>query len=229
MRRPTVAFALLLNACAMALPAWAQNAVPAAPVSASKPESKPAPKALAARLPQRDLTVELRQIEEGGEGSSYSAGSAQQQRWEPQMVQVRNGERARLQLQDAVAMQWTESVSSQSANLSAGGASASSQGASAKQALQWFDAGQSMSVSPRWPGGNSPAVLEMEVQRSSLDTRADSNLPAQTRHSVSTTVTVPLAQWVTIAATGRLPQAHTYSSEAALQKRRLLQVRVMAP
>ena len=44
-----------------------------------------------AQLPKRDLTVEVRQIEEGREGgSSYSAGSADPTVWEPQMVQVRN-------------------------------------------------------------------------------------------------------------------------------------------
>lgn len=184
----------------------------------------------AARLPQRDITVELRQIEEGREGgSTYSAGSAPVQRWEPQMVQVRNGEKARLQMQDAIPMQWTESVSSQTSTLSAGGANASTQGGSVKQALHWFDAGQTVTVTPRWPGGNKDAVLEIEVQRAAMDTQSGNTLPAQSRASVNTTVTVPLAQWVTIAATGRGPAPNTYSSEAPHQVRRLLQVRVMAP
>lgn len=196
--------------------------------------------AAGATLPQRDLTVELRQIEEGREGgSSYSAGSVDNTLWEPQMVQVRNGEKAVLRLNDAIPMQWTHSVAIQSNAAMAGNATAMPQtgtqagqslaGAAVSNALVWFDAGQSMTVQPRWTGGNRPATLEIEVQRASVDARPGADLPKQTRHSLTTTVTVPLAEWVTVAATGRAPRAGTYSSESGLQRRRLLQVRVMAP
>ena len=182
-------------------------------------------------LPKRDLTVEFRQVEEGREsaGKSYSAGAASTNTWEPQMVQVRNGERARLQLQDAIPMQWVESVGTQNSSLSGGGASASTTGASVKFALQWFDAGQSLTVTPRWPGGSKDAVLEIEVQRASAEPQTHGNLATQSRSTLSTTVTVQLAEWVTIAATGRTAASNTYSSAAATQVRRLLQVRVMAP
>jgi hypothetical protein len=55
------------------------------------------------------------------------------------------------------------------------------------------------------------------------------DLPKQTRNTVSTTVTLPLAEWITIAATGTAPKAGTYNSESGNQVRRVLQVRVMAP
>ena len=195
-----------------------------------------------APLPKRDLTVELRQTEEGREGgSSYSAGSSDNSLWEPQLVQVRNGEKALLRMNDAIPMQWTQSASGPAPAAGQAAASANSTNAgssstvnfnaasSVSKALVWFDAGQSISVRPKWPGGNKPALVEIEVQRAAVEPRTDADLPQQTRNSVSTTLTVPLAEWVTIAATGKPPRAGVYSSESGLQKRRLLQLRVMAP
>ena len=192
---------------------------------------KPAAKGKA--LPARDLTVEFRQIEEGREsgGQSYAAGAsaAGTQAWEPQMVQVRNGETARLQLSQAIPMQWVESVAVQATGGSAGSGAAATTGAGVKNALQWFVAGQSLRVRPRWSGGRSEVLVELEVQRSAAEAQTHGDLPHQARATVSTTVTVPLAEWVTIAATGRGASASTYSSNAATQARRLLQIRVMAP
>lgn len=192
-----------------------------------------------APLPKRDLTVELRQLEEGREGgSSYSAGSADTGLWEPQEVQVRNGEKALLRMNDAIPMQWTQSASGQDPAASPQGAdtATSSNGsstvsinaaASVSNALVWFDAGQSISVRPKWPGGSKPAVVEIEVQRVAVAARAGAELPPQTRNTVSTTITVALAEWITIAATGRAPRAGVYSSEPGVQQRRLLQLRVL--
>ena len=181
-------------------------------------------------LPKRDLTVEFRQVEEGAESGakSYSAGSSTgAQTWEPQMVQVRNGAKARLQISQSLPMLWVESVSTQNTTLA--GSSATTSGAAVKQSIQWFDAGQSLAVTPRWRGGRSPAQLDIEVQRSSAEPQTHGNLANQVRDTVSTSVTVPLAEWVTIAATGRVAAANSYSSNAATTTRRLLQVRVMAP
>lgn len=191
----------------------------------------PAVQAAEAALPKRDLTVELRQVEEGNEGGTrYSAGTSDAAAWEPQMVQVRNGEKAQLRMQDAIPMQWTQSVSTATLpTSSASAANGSANAASINNALAWFDAGQSITVQPKWPGGNKPATVEIEVQRTSVGQRMGVDLPTQTRNSMSTTVTLPLAEWVTIAATGRAPKPGTYSSESGLQVRRLLQVRVMAP
>lgn len=194
-----------------------------------------------ATLPRRDLTVELRLVVEGREDGAthYGAGSEDGSSWEPQMVQVRNGEKALLRLYDAIPMQWTQSVSTQntvaiggtasgSANGSGSGSNASTP-ASVTNALLWLDAGQSISVQPKWPGGRQPAVLVLEVQHAAAEPRSGADLPRQSRNTVSTTVTLPLAQWQTIAATGKAAKAGVYSSEAGTQGRRLLQVRVMAP
>jgi hypothetical protein len=194
-------------------------------------------------LPNRDLTVELRQTEEGREeGSHYSAGVVGNSVWEPQLVKVRNGEKALLRMNDTIPMQWTQSVSgpapdSNKSNATGNAAAGSGTNVSvnnnpvsgAINALVWFDAGQSISVQPKWPGGSKPAVVEIEVQRAAVDQRVGGDLPKQMRNSVSTTLTVPLAEWATIAATGLLPKVGVYSSDSGLQVRRQLQIRIMAP
>ena len=232
----------LLQAAMLASCVWAMG-VPQAALAAG-----------AKGLPARDLTVELRQIDEAklrmadatqdaAVGKSYSAGAPSAPDWEPQMVQVRNGEKASLRMQSAMPMQWVKSAfvqtdtaaqptASGAATVSGvGKASGTTTAAGVKNALAWFDAGQSINVQPKWNGGKT-AVVELEVQSASFEPRTGADLPAQNRNAVSTTVTAPLAQWITIAATGKAPQAAqstTYSSDAAQQTRRLLQIRVMAP
>ncbi|WP_176451900.1 hypothetical protein [Rhodoferax sp. TH121] len=175
-----------------------------------------------AQLPARDLTVELRQIEDrADEGSSYRAGPADGgQTLVPQKIQVRNGQKAQLRMNLSVPMQWVEAVQAPSAN----------SGASVKQALQWFDVGQTVTVTPRWPGGNRAATVELEVQQANMATRSNADMPSQSRSQISSTVTAPLAQWVTIAATGPAPARQgSYSSAGGGEVRRLLQIRVLVP
>ncbi len=174
-----------------------------------------------AQLPKRDLTVELRQIEEGrDEGASYRAGpSDAAPLLIPQKIQVRNGEKGALRMNLSVPIQWLEAAQ----------AGSSQSGAGVKQALQWFDVGQTLSVTPRWPGGNRDAAVEVEVQQADMATRSNADMPSQSRSQFSSTVTAPLAQWVTIAATGSGPARQgSYSSEGG-GGRRLLQIRVMVP
>jgi Bacterial type II and III secretion system protein len=175
-----------------------------------------------AQLPARDLTVELRQIEDRqDEGSSYRAGPSEgTQALAPQRIQVRNGQKAQLRMHLSVPMQWVEAAQAASAN----------SGAGVKQALQWFDVGQSVTVTPRWSGGNRAATVELEVQQADLATRSNADMPSQSRSQFSSTVTAPLAQWVTIAATGPAPARQgSYSSAGSSEVRRLLQIRVLVP
>lgn len=181
---------------------------------------------------KRDLTIELRQVEERRESvEGYSASTAPANTaWQPQSLLVRNGEKATLRMQQAVPMQWVKSAQSQTSNLKVGGAEASSTGGGVTQALHWFDVGQSMSVTPKWPGGKKDVALEIEVQQADMHTVHNADLPRQTRNQLNTVVTVPLNTWVTIAASGRGPApAGSYSSEAGADTRRLLQVRITAP
>lgn len=174
--------------------------------------------------PQRDLTVELRQVEDGQDGPStnYRGGSNGASALLPlQKIQVRNGQKGVLRFNQSTPVQWVEAAQAASAN----------SGAGVKQALQWFDSGSSIVATPRWPGGKRPATVELEVQMADMAAQPQANMPAQRRASFSSTVTAPLGQWVTIAASGA-PEAlaGTYSSTtSAGTARRLLQIRVLAP
>jgi Bacterial type II and III secretion system protein len=186
-----------------------------------------------AQPPQRDLMVELRQGEEGSAG--YVVGTQPSVAlMAPQQIQVRNGSKASFSVGQSIPVQWVQSVSSRDSSLTVPGAEARSSGGRVRQALTWLEAGQRISVQPRWPGGRQVVTVEVEVQSAAvqsaaLQARGGAELPVQTRSQLATTVGAPLGQWVTIATTGSSPQGGGYSSEAAAAPRRLLQLRVSAP
>lgn len=184
-----------------------------------------------AQSPKRDLTVELRQVEEGRDDGAVRLGTKPEAPlMAPQKIQVRNGEKGSLRMNQSVPMQWVQSASSQSSSISSGGTSVSSSGGGIAQSVQWFDVGQGITVTPRWPGGNKDATVEVDVQQADMAVRHNADLPRQVRNQLSTTVTTPLGQWVTIAATGNAPARQgSYSSEGSAEGRRLLQVRVLVP
>nr|WP_315464417.1 hypothetical protein [uncultured Rhodoferax sp.] len=184
-----------------------------------------------AQLPKRDLTVELRQVEEGREDGAMRWGTQPDTPWiAPQKIQVRNGDKGSLRMHQSVPMQWVQSANSQSHSISAGDTSVSSSGGGVTQSVQWLDVGQSITVTPRWPGGNKDATVEVDVQQADMAVRNNADMPRQARHQLSTTVTTPLGQWVTIAATGHAPaRPGKFSSEGGAEARRLLQLRVLAP
>jgi hypothetical protein len=181
-----------------------------------------------AALPKLDLTVELRQIEESGTAGFSASTQSPQPLLIQQQVQVRNGEKASLSMGQSIPMQWTQSVSSQSSSLAAGTATAASQGGAVTQALTWVDAGQSITVLPRWAGAKQPVSVEVEVQSASVGPRTGTELPTRSRSQLVSTVTLPLGQWITIATSGAVAQSGVVSSEAATESRRLLQIRVLA-
>jgi hypothetical protein len=181
-----------------------------------------------AQPPQRDLTVELRQVEEGSAGQVVGT-QPRVALMTPQQVQVRNGSKATFSLGQSIPLQWVQSISTQNSSLSIPGAEARSRGGRVSQALTWMEAGQTITVLPRWPGGQQAVSVEVEVQTASVQARDGAELPVQTRSQLATTVGAPLGQWVTIATTGNSPQRGVYSSEATAEPRRLLQLRVSAP
>lgn len=180
-------------------------------------------------LPQRDLTVELRQVEEcGGSGYSVSTESRSPLLAE-QHVQVRNGEKASLSVGKSMPVQWVQSVMAQSATLATNGVSASNSGGGVTNAVTWMNPGQNINVHPRWPGGKQVVTVDIEVQSGSVEARIGEELPGQARSQAATTVSAPLGQWVTIASTGGRPQQGVYGSDATSNNRRILQIRVLAP
>jgi hypothetical protein len=189
----------------------------------------------------RDLTIELRQVREGQEGSdaataatgaTYAAGAAGTAShgadFSPQQVRVRSGEKASLSLNQSQPLQWVQRIETASASLSAASASASSQSGGVTQAVTWMESGQSLSVTPHWAGGKQPAKLEIEMLAAHVDDRTGADLPATQRRHLSTTVTAPLNQWVTLATTGKAAKPGTYSSAGSSEGRTLVQIRVSA-
>ncbi len=183
------------------------------------------------QLPKIDFAIEIRQIEEELDATDgYLAGTADTAReWPPVSLVVRNGEKGVLRLQQSVPMQWVQSAQAQSSILAVPGASASNKGGGVRQALHWFDVGQSITVIPKWPGGKKDVTLEVDVQQANMQTVHNADLPRQVRTQTTTVVSLPFNQWMTIAASGKGPApTGSYSSESRVQVRRLLQVRVLA-
>lgn len=142
-----------------------------------------------AQLPQRNLTVELRQISEP-DGNTVSTQPTAAP-LASQRIQVRNGEKATLTMGQNVPIRFVQSVA------------AGREGSGVSYGMVWMQAGQSMAVQPRWPGGGQPVRVDIDVQSSSLQAPSgNAELPSQARSQLATSVSAPLGQWVTVAATG---------------------------
>ena len=193
-------------------------------------KDKPKPEPAKPELPKRDLMVELRQVEDG-QASGYTVGTQSQSApWPAQAVRVRNGEKASVRMGQAMPVQWVQSVSAQSAGMTAPGVNVRSSGGSVNQAMTWMNAGQSIEITPRWTGGKEDVALEVEVQTSAIGDQAASGLPKQSQSQLATTVTAPMGIWVIIASSGGAVAAKgSYGSETGNEVRRTIQVRVTAP
>ena len=182
-----------------------------------------------AQLPQRNLIVDVRQVEAGSDGGYSVSTQSREALMTAQTVNVRNGEKASLNVSKSMPMQWVQSVSVQNGTLSASGMSATNTSGGVTNGLVWLEAGQSLQVQPRWPGGKQPVRVDIEAQSTHVAPRSGTELPDQTKSQLTTSVNVPLGQWLTIAISGSAPQAEVYSSQSAANSQRLLQIRVLAP
>jgi hypothetical protein len=196
--------------------------------------------AASAKLPVRNMTVELRVLTEASPAGMVQGGSVvrtyspQDREMEIQKVYVQNGERAQLKLIASQPMQWVKTAVQQSgSSSSAAGDTSATKGQGVENAVSWLDAGQGIFVKVSWPGGKQAAVVEVEVETAAVDARAGQNLPSQTRSRIATTVVAPLGEWSTIAVTGgrtALEQPGVYSTRALESDgAKLVQVRVLAP
>ena len=182
--------------------------------AATQAPSPPAPaKPLTAGLPKQDFNVEIRQVDEGSRGGKTYGTESPRDLMETQQLQVRNGEKASLRISLATPVQWVQSVSAQEGKV--------------KQGLAWLESGQTITLTPNWRGGKQPVVVDVDVQTASVQASPGGALPQQARSQVATTVSAPLGEWVTIAASGNRPQRNTYSSEAASESRLRLEMRVV--
>ena len=185
-------------------------------------------------LPQRDLTVELRQIEETyGEPAGYSVSSNSGSGLAAlsyQKIQVRNGEKASVKMGQSTPKQWVQSVSSASTTSTGTGSTANNAAYGATNMLEWLQSGYSITVQPRWPGGNKAATVEFDVEQKDLQTIHNADMPTQARRQFASTITAPLAQWVTISSSGEVPKPGVYgTSSANKSNRQALQIRVLVP
>ena len=98
-----------------------------------------------------------------------------------------------------------------------------------RNAVTWMDAGQGLTVQPRWPGGKQVVTVEIEVQAAAVGERTGAELPTQSRSRLATTVSATLGQWVTIATTDSRAPRGVYRSDTTAESRQLIQLRVLAP
>lgn len=106
----------------------------------------------------------------------------------PARVVVANGGGARVRLAEAVPMHavqaWQEPGGSGAALIPG-----------------WSESVQALEVRVRWPGGRSPAELEVDVEQAVAPGHDGSN-PTARRERLATRAWVPLGEWVTVAAWG---------------------------
>lgn len=217
-------------------------------------------------LPQRNLVIEWRQIDDmeatglpasrlsttvstSGAAVTVSGGvtvSTQHRsgsQTASQQLRVLNGGRATVRVNQTLPIMWVEAAQSP---IGAGGGDGNMNtrrpGATVVQGLTWLDAGRQITLQPRWPGGESPAVVDIQVDSAVLENErptpaamnpGGTTLPVQTRSQTVTTVLAPLGQWVTIARTGAESQSEqrgvVSTATATSQQRQIMQIRVLVP
>ena len=172
----------------------------------------------------------------GGGGWSVSTRQAQSQQGRTQSVMVLNGGRAKLYFGQTVAhTSWQVLLSAKPG-----------QGDAQAQLIpqtQWIDLGQGMQVRPRWKGGSAPVELDIEAQSRTpvgavgLAQRLAPDGQTQ-RQELSTTVSVPMGQWVVMARSQSqasqgqqgVGRRHTWSTgEIEQQQGDQIEVRVSLP
>lgn len=139
-----------------------------------------------------------------------------------QALRVQNGERAAMSWSQALPIQWTQAASYRGSSTRRNGE------AGFVNALVWLQAGQSLSVQPRWPGGQHPVRVELRLEVDSLGEPQSTHVPSTQHQASSSTLSVPLGQWTTFAATGtESPSSSPYTWSTQSQRgRRLMQLRV---
>ncbi len=185
-----------------------------------------------ADLPKRNLSVEIRQVQER-DATSYAAGSTTQASASAaQWLQVRNGEKASLRLAHTATLQWVQSVqATQSPATQAGNSPGSAPGTlmGVNTGMVMVESGQSLTVKPTWAGGNAPVVVEIELQTTQVQPDAVSPIPNQMRQTLGTVVEAPLGYWVVIATEGQTQASGVYSTAGESSTRKTWQIRVQAP
>lgn len=229
MRIPTLAWCVCIAVLAL-FPTMRATAQ-----SVPKTKAPPSTRTIKPESMARDLVVELRERavsqdgkEEADAPAAYSVSTLPADGGAtPQQVRVQSGEKAVLRLAQSTPMQWMQAGQQGNATVTAGAASATQSNSGITQATTLVESGQMLVVTPHWAGAARPVRVELQWQSDTVAERTGAELPTTTRRQFSTTVRMPLQQWVTIATRGSSPAAGSYSSAA--EPLRALQLRVSLP
>lgn len=200
------------------------------------------------------VVIDSRRGVSGRAGVEWSSQQAQVEQRVEQQVMVLNGGRARIDLRQqrpVTQWQWVAQFDA----LGGGGRPSPAPQASLVSETVWLDSGQGLAVKPRWAGGRSPVVVELEAQapvpsasagwgrdRAGVRDGAEAE-PAQltAQLTAQTTVTVPLGEWVAVASTRQQQQQQQQQQQARQQtgtwrtadieqdERAVLEIRVSLP
>lgn len=196
-------------------------------------------------LPQRNLQVEMRVVEDDTEARQAAAASGsvridsrsgvqgdatliaqsrtrQQGLDTVQRVLVLNGGRAVLRLSQSQLVEDTEIWWTP-------------WGPGAAVRTQWIELVNGIEVQPRWPGGNAQVMVDLGAQRAQPGTRAwQGNRPtAVEQWSLVSTVQAPLGEWIDVAQVQSAARGTSVStggfSASTASRQRSLQLRVSLP
>lgn len=175
---------------------------------------------------QGRVIIDSRRGVVGGGTITYSSRQSESDTQDVQQVMVLNGGRARLfvgRSQQVTTWQWAWGPGFQGV----------------VPQTTWVDLGQGLNVTPRWPGGRAPVVVELEAQSRQPDADSDGRFggidpDGQTRRTeLASTLSVPLGEWTVVARNGAQTQA---SRSGTLSTRELdesrsqqLEIRITAP
>lgn len=176
-----------------------------------------------------NLTIELRQVQTPPDQVvSHTTDSPHQPRIAAQQIRVRNGGRAVFALQQSIPLQWVTAGFGASRDSRDG---PKGQGPSAmggfQQQIVVAQAGQSLTVEPRWSEGKASVELTIDLQRTGTAPGANTVLSRQSATQLATTVYATPGEWVTIASTAGAPSPGTVSTRTAAQRGMVVQVRVL--
>lgn len=186
---------------------------------------------------RRDMVVELRQIAAESEAEDgrdvpggYSVATVTtDDRLATHRVRVQNGEKAQIRFIQSQPIQWVQAASSQNTTLAVGGASATQNTGAINQEHGALETGYTLVLTPRWAGGSKPVQAVLDLQTTAVDAGTVGDASSSTRSQLSTTVTVPLRQWVTVATSGTSAASTasgTYRSAGAAGGLQLIQIRI---
>jgi len=143
-----------------------------------------------------------------------------------QEIRVLNGQQAQVSWSQALPFQWLQAAQRR-------GPSGTATHGGIVNALTWLRAGQSLSVQPRWPGGRDPVRVDLRLETQDVGDRRDAAVPTSGEQAWASTLSVPLGEWTTFAATGttRSPRnPSTWSTQSAdAQAQQWMQLRVRRP